>query len=121
MTWVNGRVRLLPAPLLLLDNQRKGAAVGVNVYQIGVATDGMALLVDLGWLPVAGNRTLPRPEALSGTCLLSGLLSPPPSMGFAHGACDVRTGRWQLAADAHGSGCLGGTPGPARWPHVSAS
>ncbi len=97
-TWVNGRVRLLPEPLLLLDNQRKGAAVGVNVYQIGIATDGMALLVDLGWLPVTGNRTLPKPEALSGIYPLSGLLLPPPSMGFRMGPAmtEQADGSWLL-------------------------
>lgn len=85
-TWVDGQVRFLPEPLLLLDNQRKGAAVGVNVYQIGIVADGQALLIDLGWLPVAGDRTLPAPEALSDTYRLSGLLLPPPSMGFSMGS-----------------------------------
>lgn len=84
-TWVAGPVRLLSEPLLLLDNQRNGRAVGVNVYQVGIDADGQALLVDLGWLPVAGDRALPKPTALSGTHGLSGLLLPPPSMGFSMG------------------------------------
>jgi surfeit locus 1 family protein len=97
-TWVDGQVRFLPEPLLLLDNQRRGAAVGVNVYQIGIAADGQALLIDLGWLPVAGDRTLPAPEALSGTYRLSGLLLPPPSMGFRMGPSmsEQADGSWLL-------------------------
>ncbi|MBP6534719.1 MAG: SURF1 family protein [Arenimonas sp.] len=97
-TWVDGQVRLLPEPLLLLDNQRKGTAVGVNVYQIGIAADGQALLIDLGWLPVAGERSLPKPEALSGTYRLSGLLLPPPSMGYRMGPAltEQADGSWLL-------------------------
>jgi cytochrome oxidase assembly protein ShyY1 len=97
-TWIDGRVRFLPEPLLLLDNQRKGAAVGVNVYQIGIAADGQALLIDLGWLPVAGERILPKPEALSATYRLSGLLLPPPSMGFRMGPAltEQTDGSWLL-------------------------
>jgi cytochrome oxidase assembly protein ShyY1 len=83
--WVNGQVRFAPGPLLLLDNQRKGGAVGVTLYQVGEAAEGQTLLVDLGWLPVAGDRVLPKPAALSGTHMLQGLLMPPPSMGFSMG------------------------------------
>lgn len=84
-TWVNGQVRFAPEPLLLLDNQRKGGAVGVTVYQVGETPEGQTLLVDLGWLPVAGDRVLPKPATLSGTHPLRGLLMPPPSMGFSMG------------------------------------
>lgn len=83
--WVNGQVRFQPEPLLLLDNQRSGDTVGVNVYQVGVTAEGQSLLVDLGWLPVAGDRVLPDPTPLSGTFALRGLLLPPPSMGFSMG------------------------------------
>jgi surfeit locus 1 family protein len=97
-TWVDGHVRFLPEPLLLLDNQRNGAAVGLNVYQIGIAADGQALLIDLGWLPVAGDRSLPKPEALFATYRLSGLLMPPPSMGFRMGPAlsEQADGSWLL-------------------------
>lgn len=84
-TWVQGRVRFLEAPLLLLDNQRRGAQVGVSVYQLAESDDGRALLVDIGWLPVDGRRQMPQPTALHGSFLLEGLLSPMPSPGLAIG------------------------------------
>jgi surfeit locus 1 family protein len=61
--WAQGELRFLPEPLVLLDNQRREQAVGVSVYQLAMSSDGQALLVDLGWLPVPGNRQLPKPRA----------------------------------------------------------
>ncbi|MFY8060792.1 MAG: SURF1 family protein [Arenimonas sp.] len=84
-TWSQGRVVFRDAPLLLLDNQRRGNQVGVSVFQAADADDGRTLLVDLGWLPVHGDRQLPKPAALSGSMLLEGLLLPPPSPGLAMG------------------------------------
>lgn len=83
--WAQGRLTFLPEPLVLLDNQRRGEAVGVTVYQAGLLDDGRALWVDLGWLPVAGDRQLPKPKALTGKISVRGLLMPPPSMGLAIG------------------------------------
>ena len=83
--WAGGELRFLPEPLILLDNQRRGQVVGVSVYQQGVLGDGRVLLVDLGWLPVAGNRQLPKPKPLLGEIAVQGLLLPPPSMGLAMG------------------------------------
>jgi len=70
---------------VLLDNQRRGAQVGVTVYQLASTAAGQSVFVELGWLPVNGQRQLPKPEALSGDITLSGLLLPPPSSGFALG------------------------------------
>jgi surfeit locus 1 family protein len=83
--WTQGELRFLPEPLLLLDNQRREQAVGVSVYQLAMSSDGQALLVDLGWLPVPGNRQLPKPRALQGVLSVQGLLMPPPSKGLAMG------------------------------------
>ena len=96
--WTAAELRFLPEPLLLLDNQRRGERVGVSVFQQAVAGDGTALLVDLGWLPVSGDRQLPKPAALSGTHRVQGLLLPPPSAGLAMGpAYSVQAdGSWLL-------------------------
>ena len=84
-TWVQGRAVFREAPLLLLDNQRRGSQVGVSVFQAAEDESGRLFLVDLGWLPVNGNRQLPKPAALSGALALEGLLLPPPSPGLAIG------------------------------------
>ena len=46
--WVSGHGRLLPSPVLLLDNQRRGNAVGVRVLAVLRPRDAKAQLVDLG-------------------------------------------------------------------------
>lgn len=84
-TWTQGRVVFRDAPLLLLDNQRRGNQVGVSVIQAAEDESGQLLLVDLGWLPVNGSRQLPKPAAVSGALMLEGLLMPPPSPGLALG------------------------------------
>ena len=83
--WAEGRLRFLPGPLLLLDNQRRADAVGVVVYQLAENADGRRLLVELGWLPVGGDRRLPSPAPLQGEFAVRGLLLPPPAMGIALG------------------------------------
>ena len=83
--WAEGVLHFQSGPLVLLDNQRRGEAVGVSVYQAAVLADGSTLLVDLGWLPVAGDRQLPKPRPLAGKIPVQGLLMPPPSMGLAMG------------------------------------
>ena len=96
--WTAAELRFLPEPLLLLDNQRRGDRVGVSVFQQAVAAGGDVLLVDLGWLPVAGDRQLPKPAPLSGAYHVQGLLLPPPSAGLAIGpAYSVQAdGSWLL-------------------------
>jgi surfeit locus 1 family protein len=83
--WAEGPLHFPQGPLLLLDNQRRGNAVGVSVYQTAERVDGSALLVDMGWLPVSGDRQLPKPRPLAGKIHVQGLLMPPPSMGLAMG------------------------------------
>ncbi len=84
-TWTQGRAAFRDAPLLLLDNQRRGDQVGVSVFQAAEDESGHLFLVDLGWLPVNGNRQLPKPAALTGSLVIEGLLMPPPSPGLAMG------------------------------------
>ncbi len=88
-TWVSGRGRFLDVPALLLDNQRRGDAVGVTVFGVFKPEQGRALLVDLGWLPVPGNRQLPATSLPAGEQMLVGLLAPPPSTGLALGPAFV--------------------------------
>ncbi len=83
--WAQGELRFLPDPLVLLDNQRREQEVGVIVYQLAELSDGQVLLVDLGWLPVPGNRQLPKPRTLEGLLSVQGLLLLPPSKGLAMG------------------------------------
>src|SRR5690606_23800385 len=46
-------------------------------------TQGTPLLVELGWLPLPGDRTLPAVPLPQETTRVSCLLSPPPSPGLA--------------------------------------
>jgi surfeit locus 1 family protein len=84
-TWAAGKGRFLTNPVLLLDNQRRGDRVGVHVFGIFRPEHGRELLVDLGWLPVPGNRQLPEVDLPVGEHTLAGLLTPPPSSGIALG------------------------------------
>jgi cytochrome oxidase assembly protein ShyY1 len=83
--WTAGRGHFLAAPALLLDNQRRGDQVGVRVFAVFQADGGRPLLVDLGWLPLPGDRRLPRVDIPKGELAVSGLLTPPPSAGIALG------------------------------------
>lgn len=96
--WSQGAGRFLDGPVLLLDNQRRGPTVGVRVFAAFQPTDGAALLVDLGWLALPGDRQLPEVALPSGTQTLSGLLSPPPSTGLALGPAYTESAprRWLL-------------------------
>lgn len=102
--WAAGRGRFVGAPLLL-DNQVREGRVGVRVYRVlhPELVDGgqhaSDLLVDLGWLPVAGDRRLPEIAPASDDDIVDvrGLLAPPPSAGLAVGAGMLQRGRaWLL-------------------------
>lgn len=84
---VVGEVRLLPGPRLLLDNQQREGQVGVREYAVVAAADDTpALLVDLGWLPLAADRRLPQLPALPERFEARGLLTPVPGQGLRLGA-----------------------------------
>lgn len=91
LAWASGRGRFIAAPVLLLDNQRLGDKVGVNVFRVFQPDNGRALLVNMGWLPVPGDRRMPTPEKISGAYQLDGLLVAPPSPGLAIGPAYVKT------------------------------
>ncbi|WP_342316291.1 SURF1 family protein [Lysobacter sp. FW306-1B-D06B] len=95
---------------LLLDNQQRNGRAGVRVYRIFLPSQGGPMLVDLGWLPLAGDRKLPQVPQMPGTWELRGLLVPPPSTGLALGPGLARQGdallmtRVDLAAIARETG-----------------
>lgn len=81
--WAAGEGRFAEGPAVLLDNQQREGRVGVRAYRAFVPSDQAAapLLVELGWLPLPGDRTLPpvpRPDATH----VAGLLAAPPSPGI---------------------------------------
>lgn len=81
--WAAGSGRFLDAPAVLLDNQSRGGRAGVRAYRVfqPAETGSMPLLVELGWLPLPADRTLPA-VPVPDTTQVSGLLLPPPSPGL---------------------------------------
>ena len=94
--WAEGQGRFADAPAVLLDNQQRDGRPGVRVYRLFSPEAGGPLLVELGWLPLPADRTMPRVPRPEGMQRLRGLLAPPPSPGL---------GGARLEADA-GSGAV---------------
>jgi surfeit locus 1 family protein len=84
--WTSADGYFVAAPAVLLDNQQRQGRAGVRAYRVFQSTDAMAapLLVELGWLPVPGDRRLPSIPRPGGIVRIAGLLAPPPSAGLAH-------------------------------------
>lgn len=80
--WAEGEGVFADAPAVLLDNQSRGDRPGVRAYRLFRAGDGTALLVELGWLPLAGDRRMPAIAPIPGPQRIRGLLMPPPSPGL---------------------------------------
>lgn len=116
--WGEGRGRFGDGPLLLLDNQRHGDAVGVRVFAPFLPDAGGLLLVDLGWLPLPGDRRMPTPARPRGEQSVRGLLAPPPASGFALGPDHVALDRerWLLTRVDHAA--LVRALGPSLAPRV---
>ena len=88
--WVAGEGEFLPGPAILLDNQTRDRQPGVRAYRVFLpAGGGEPLLVELGWLPVPGDRTMPAVAPLRGPQRIAGLLGPPPSEGIARASPTV--------------------------------
>lgn len=81
-----------------LDNQMRAGRPGVRMYCVLLPDDGVqAVLVDAGWWPLDGRRTLPVFGCPLGQGVaVRGLLAPPPSSGLAQGAALAASGpqRW---------------------------
>ncbi len=80
--WTAGRGRFLPGPAVLLDNQNHGGRAGIRAYRAFQAEGAPPLLVELGWLPLPGDRQLPAITLPEGEQALRGLLAPPPAAGL---------------------------------------
>ena len=83
--WSSGEGSFDARGPLWLDNQQRGGRPGVRAYRLFVPESGAPLLVDLGWLPLPGNRALPAITRPPGRVAVRGLLAPPPSTGLALG------------------------------------
>ncbi len=95
--WAQGGGHFLDAPAVLLDNQQRGGRPGVRVYRAFAPDGAEPLLVELGWLPLPGDRTMPQPAAIPGPQRVQGLLAPPPSAGLADGLSTATPGGDVLA------------------------
>lgn len=96
--WSAGSGQFAAVPPILLDNQSRDGNSGVRAYRVFQPDAGAPLLVELGWLPLPGDRTLPvvpRPALTH----VAGLLLPPPSSGLAQAAA-VRQADGSLLAVA---------------------
>ncbi|HTL14919.1 MAG TPA: SURF1 family protein [Thermomonas sp.] len=95
--WAAGSGRLANATVWL-DNQQRDGRSGVRMYCVLLPDQGaQALLVDAGWWPLDGSRTLPVFGCPARDAQpVRGLLAPPPSAGLAHGdaLAPAGQGRW---------------------------
>lgn len=110
--WARGSGEFATGAQWLLDNQQRDGRVGVSAYRIFIPDQGTPLLVDLGWLPLPGDRTMPSVERPPGAIVVEGLLSPPPSGGIALGAsmAEASNGWLMLRVDIPAISAAAGTP-----------
>ena len=81
--WAAGTGRFADTPAVLLDNQQRGGRPGLRVYRAFLPEHGRApVLVDLGWLPVPPDRTIPTIDPAPDWSHVEGLLAPPPAAGL---------------------------------------
>ncbi len=94
--WAQGTGAFADREPVLLDNQVRNGHVGVRVYRVfqmdkvadatNAGSAGGAILVDLGWLPLAANRELPKLALPAANRVdVHGLLAPPPPSGIPLG------------------------------------
>jgi cytochrome oxidase assembly protein ShyY1 len=81
--WSAGAGRFAAMPAILLDNQGREDNAGVRAYRVFQPASGAPLLVELGWLPLPGDRRMPAVPLPAATTRVAGLLAPPPSAGIA--------------------------------------
>lgn len=97
LDWAAGSGRFVDAPAILLDNQLRDGRPGVRAYRLFDAGAPEWILVELGWLAMPGDRSLPRVDRPDGEFELGGLLAPPPSAGLALGEALAPRGEALLA------------------------
>lgn len=95
--WAQGQGTVGRATIWLDSQQREGR-VGVRMYCLLLPDPGgQAMLVDAGWWPLQGDRTLPVFGCPAGAAQqVRGLLVRPPSTGLVRGdaLADQGDGRW---------------------------
>lgn len=87
-------------PVVVLDSQQRGGRPGHAAYQALRLAEGRAVLVELGWRPWDGRRTLPPAPPLHGHTCLAGLWLPLPAPGLGRAAPAPQAlpgGGWLLA------------------------
>ena len=82
--WVAADGHFLDTPAVLLDNQSRDDHAGVRAYRVfqSDAAQAPPVLVELGWLPVPGDRRMPPVAPIPAGQHVDGLLTPPPSAGL---------------------------------------
>ena len=85
LDWVEGSGSFAEAPALLLDNQMRDGRAGIRAYRLLDTGEPWWLLVDLGWLPLPPDRSLPVVDRPAGEVQVGGLLASPPSSGLRLG------------------------------------
>jgi surfeit locus 1 family protein len=83
--WSAGAGRFRAARAVLLDNQERDGRIGVRAYCVFAPAAARPLLVELGWLPVPGDRRMPHVACPHDVRAVAGLLAPAPSAGLARG------------------------------------
>lgn len=95
--WSAGAGRFDDRGPLWLDNQQRDGRAGVHAYRVFLPEGAAPLLIDLGWLPLPGNRAMPAITLPPGRIEVRGLLVPPPSPGLALGSGIAKQGEgWVL-------------------------
>jgi cytochrome oxidase assembly protein ShyY1 len=104
--WATGTGRFADAPAVLLDNQQRDDRPGVRAYRVfqPSAPGAAPLLVELGWLPLPGDRKLPDVPRPAGELRLAGLLAPPPSHGILAAVAAPQPGGQVLATGLDAAG-----------------
>jgi len=81
-----------------LDNQMREGKPGLRMYCVLLPDEGVqGVLVDAGWWPLDGKRTMPAFGCPTQSAqAVRGLLAPPPSSGLVHGEALAASGpqRW---------------------------
>jgi surfeit locus 1 family protein len=80
--WIEIEGRFADGPMLLLDNQQQGGVVGVRAYRVFVPDEAAPVLLDLGWIALPPDRTLPGLAPGTARMRLAGLMLPPPGQGI---------------------------------------
>ena len=82
--WTAADGHFLATPAVLLDNQARDERAGIRAYRVfqSDAPQVAPVLVELGWLPVPGDRHMPSIAPIDTPQHVDGLLAPPPSAGF---------------------------------------